>query len=132
MRDGTKVVIGFGSIWGLIAFGFMAISSFTIGANDTAPEILAIVLYGLSILPACIVAIWYRRAAAIWLFVLSGITALGFAYQVIMGPNRKPLGLSLFLRGVPALVVIAAIPGIIGYLLLRTSRAEDIESITTA
>jgi hypothetical protein len=45
MRDSTKVIIGFGSIWGLFAFGGTLFSSFAIGANDSAPEVLAILLY---------------------------------------------------------------------------------------
>ena len=52
MRDSTKVIIGFGSIWGLFAFAGMLFSSFTIGSNDSAPEVLTILLYGLTILPS--------------------------------------------------------------------------------
>jgi hypothetical protein len=56
MRDSTKVIIGFGLIWGLFAFAGMLFSSFTIGSNDSAPEVLTILLYGLTILPSCILA----------------------------------------------------------------------------
>jgi hypothetical protein len=127
MRGGTKVVIGFGSIWGLYAFGIVVVTSFTIGANDTFPEILAVVLYGFTIVPACIAAIWRRRAAAIWLFVLSGITAFGFAYQQIIQPNLAPLRL----RDMAIQIIISAIPAVIGFLLLRTSRDENISPSET-
>ena len=51
MRDRTKVIIGFGSIWGLFAFGALLYGSFTLGANVTLPEVVALALYGLTILP---------------------------------------------------------------------------------
>jgi hypothetical protein len=49
MRDSTKVIISFGSIWGLFPFGGMLLNSFMLGANDSAPEILAILRNGLTI-----------------------------------------------------------------------------------
>jgi hypothetical protein len=87
MRESTKVIIGFGSIWGLYAFGGMLFSSFTIGTNDSAPEVFAILLNGLTILPSCILAIWFMRYAAIWLMLLSPITAFGLVYQVVHSRN---------------------------------------------
>jgi len=123
MRDQTKVIIGFGSIWGLFAFGVLLVSAFTIGVNDTAPEILAVVLYGLTILPSCILAIWYRRGPAIWLIVLSFISVFGFVYQGIHQSHQDTSGAS-FLGHIIVPVVIAAIPGFLGTLLLRTNRSE--------
>ncbi len=118
MRDQTKVVIGFGSIWGLFALGVLLVGSFTIGANDTVPEVVALVLYGLSILPSCILAIWYRKSSAVWLIALSGIALIGFIYQVMnqRGPG-EPFG-SLLGHLITA-VVLAAVPGILGALLYR-------------
>jgi hypothetical protein len=117
MRDSTKVIIGFGSIWGLVAFGGMLFSSFTIGANDSAPEVLAILLYGLTILPSCILAIWFMRYAALWLMLLTPITAIGLVYQAILsrpaGDYRTVVG------GVAEALIVGAIPGVIGLLLFR-------------
>ena len=84
------MIIGFGSIWGLFAFGGMLFSSFTIGTNDSAPEVLTILLNGLTILPSCILAIWFMRYAPLWLMLLSPITALGLVCQVIH--SRSPAG----------------------------------------
>jgi hypothetical protein len=84
MRDSTKVIIGFGSIWGLFAFAGMLFSSLTIGANDSAPEVLTILLYGLTILPSRILAIWFMRYAALSLMLLATITAFGLVYQVML------------------------------------------------
>ena len=81
MRDGTKVVIGLGSIWGLYAMGSTLLSSFTMGSNDTAPEVLAVVLYGLTILPSCIFAIWFQRKAAVWLVISAGVSLFGLGYH---------------------------------------------------
>lgn len=119
MRDLTKVIIGFGSIWGLFALGAMLIGSFTIGSNDTVPEIVAIVLYGLTILPTCILAIWYRRTAAVWLITLAPIAAFGFIYQIIGQADNNKAYESLW-RDVPVGLFIAAIPGLLGILLLRS------------
>lgn len=118
MRDSTKVIIGLGSIWGLFAFGGMLFSSFTIGTNDSAPEVLAILLYGLTILPSCIFAIWFMRYAALWLMILFPITAFGLVYQVLH--SRTPAGdYSAVVRGMAEALIVAAIPGAIGLLLFR-------------
>ncbi|NYF88530.1 hypothetical protein RBB79_03270 [Tunturiibacter empetritectus] len=126
MRDSTKVIIGLGSIWGLYALGATVIGSFTIGANDTAPEIVGLVLYGFTLLPACILAIWYRKPTAIWLIALAFISVFGFIYQILeeAGPAKeyrslpRDLGFALFM---------AAIPGLLGILLLRSVRREKRE-----
>jgi hypothetical protein len=118
MRDSTKVIIGFGSIWGLFAFGGMLFSSFTIGTNDSAPEVLVILLYGLTILPSCIFAIWFMRYAALWLMILFPITAFGLVYQVIH--SRTPAGdYWTVVGGMAEALIVAAIPGAIGLLLFR-------------
>jgi hypothetical protein len=117
MRDSTKVIIGFGSIWGLFAFVGMLFASFTVGANDSAPEVLAILLYGLTILPSCILAIWFIRYAALWLMLLAPITASGLFYQAILSSaaaDHWPVA-----GRVAQAVIVAAIPGVIGLLLFR-------------
>ena len=115
------MIIGFGSMWGLIAFGFMVLNSFDLGSNDTAPEVVAVVLYGLTVLPACIVAIWYHKVSAVWLLVLSFITAFGFIYQVVEQAARENAYRSIP-RGLIGPLLIAVIPGLIGILLLRIRR----------
>jgi hypothetical protein len=127
MRDSTKVIIGFGSIWGLFAFGLMLVGSFTIGMNDTTPEIVAIVLYGLTILPSCILVIWYRKAAAIWLITLAAISAFGFIYQIFEQPGRDR-GYGSLLQDVAGSLFLAAIPSLLGVLLFRSHRGEELGS----
>jgi hypothetical protein len=118
MRDSTKVIIGFGSIWGLFAFGGMLFGSLTIGSNDSAPEVLAILLNGLTILPSCILAIWFMRYAALWLMVLFPITAFGLVYQAIH--SRTPAeNYWNVVGGITEALIVAAIPGAIGILLFR-------------
>jgi hypothetical protein len=125
MRDSTKVIIGFGSIWGLFAFGGMLFSSFTIGANDSAPEVLSILVYGLTILPSCILAIWFMRYASLWLMLLSPITAFGLVYQVIH--SKKPAAnFWTFAGGLAEALIVAAIPGAIGLLLFRSGRGTSV------
>ncbi len=50
VRSTMKAIIGFGSIRGLFAAGSMLFASFTLGSNDTKPEVVATLLYGLTIL----------------------------------------------------------------------------------
>jgi hypothetical protein len=126
MRDSTKVIIGFGSIWGLYAFGGMLFSSF--GTNDSAPEVLAILLNGLTILPSCILAIWFMRYAAIWLMALFPITAFGVIYQVIH--SRSPAGGYWTVVGDMAWgLIVAAIPGATGILLFRRQGDQTIRAL---
>ena len=123
MRDMTKVVLGFGSIWGLFAFGAMLFGSFTFGANDSTPEVVAIILYGLTILPACILAIWFRKQAALWLILLSPIAAFGFVYQAVGGSidGETMIGKSV---GLITPLIVAAVPALIGMYLLRSERLQ--------
>jgi hypothetical protein len=123
MRDRTKVIIGLGSIWGLFAFGFVVVTSFTIGSNDTAAEIVAIVLYGFTILPACILAIWYPRFSGIWLIAVSVVAAFGFLYQGFHQATSDQPHMSILRDSIGPLVV-AAIPALIGYSLIRSERRE--------
>jgi hypothetical protein len=117
MRDSTKAIIGFGSIWGLFAFGGMLFSSLTMGANDSAPEVLATLLYGLTILPSCILAIWFTRYAALWLMLLAPITAIALVYQAIH--SRTAGDYWTVVGNVAEALLVAAIPGVIGLLLFR-------------
>jgi hypothetical protein len=125
MRDRTKVIIGFGSIWGLFAFGAVIVGSFTMGSNDTAPEIVAITLYGFTILPSCILAIWHRRVSAVWLIALTFISAFGFMYQEVHQAADRQLSASI--NGYVTAALLAAVPGLIGILLLHTDRDEPLQ-----
>jgi hypothetical protein len=55
-----------GGLWGWLAF---LGSFFTIGANDSAQEVLALTAAFLTTLPACVVALWRRLLAGIWLML---------------------------------------------------------------
>lgn len=122
MRDSTKVVIGFGSIWGLYALGATLLGSFTMGSNDTTPEIVAVVLYGLTLLPSCILAIWFQRRAAIWLLCLSGISLFGFMYQAFaQGLVSQPV--TKLAGSLSWMLFLVAIPALLGVALLRTEKA---------
>jgi hypothetical protein len=127
MRDATKVIIGFGSIWGLFALGAVIVGSFTMGDNDTVPETVATVLYGFTILPSCILAIWRRKVPAIWLIALSFVAAFGFIYQDVHQSTNENIHTSPVV-GMIGSLILAAIPGLIGVLLLRTDRRGSLEA----
>jgi len=119
----TKVVLGFGSIWGLFAFGALLLGSFTFGANDSTPEVVALSLYGLTLLPCCIIAIWFRKPVALWLVALTSITAFGFVYQFIRQMDVAKLTLAR-LADLFSELIVASIPGLIGTYLLRNGHRE--------
>jgi hypothetical protein len=125
MRDSTKFVIGLGSIWGLFAFGVLLVGSFTIGTNDSTPEIVAILLYGLTILPSCILAIWFLKYATTWLILLVPISAFGFVYQLIQHRSSGE-GYAALARSIVFSLIIAAIPGLIGILLRRSASRSQL------
>jgi hypothetical protein len=118
MRDTTKVVVGFGCIWGLLSLCGIAFGTLTMGENDSLPEGVALLLYGFTILPACLLAIKYPRHAAYWLLALAPISAFGFIYQAVKvaGKNSHP---SLAQRVCLSLLA-ASIPAVLGTFLMRS------------
>lgn len=124
MRDSTKVIIGFGSIWGLLAFGVMVWGSFTMGWDDSLPTRVAIVLYGLTILPSCILAIWFRKQAASWLIILALITAFEFIYQVRAKKNGDR-SYGTIASSMVFSLIIASIPALVGALLFRAAQQDE-------
>ena len=122
MRDSTKVVIGLGSIWGLLSFGFLVVSSFTIGNNDTMVEIIALGFYGFTVLPMCILAIWYRRFSAIWLIALSLLSSVAFVYQGFHQSMDQTY--HQILADLTGPLVVAVIPAVIGYALVWSDRRD--------
>jgi hypothetical protein len=106
----------------------MVVTSFTIGANDTEPEVIAILLYGLTVLPACLLAIRFPKSSGIWLILVSLVSGFGFVYQACS--TRQPdESFGAFLKGLIGLLVIACIPGAIGGGLLRIERKDRSQQI---
>jgi hypothetical protein len=84
---------------------------FVIGINDSAPEISALLL-PVTLLHTCIIALWERRLASIWLLLLGLIWIFGMAYQrhYVGSVRHFPQNSSLqFLMGemIPAYFVFA-------------------------
>jgi hypothetical protein len=126
LRGRTKVVIGFGCVWGLFAFSITLTGAFTIGVDDTGPEIVSLLFYGLTILPACVLAIWFPKFSAVWLIGLFPVKAFGLVYQ--MAQNATASGDHRALaRGVAGALVLALVPGFIGVLLLWSEHVPAID-----
>jgi hypothetical protein len=124
MSSERKVVIALGAIWGLFSFGVMIVTSITIGANDTAPEVIAIVLYGFTVLPACLLAIRFPRTSGAWLVFVSLVTCFGFAYQDFEGRRPPDEDVWGFLTGLVTSQAIACIPAVLGGCLLWIERGR--------
>jgi hypothetical protein len=77
----SRVVFGISLVWALMSTLGAIVGAFTIGKNDTAPEVIAIFCYIMSYAPACFLAFWKRRFAAFWLTVVVCICSFGFLYQ---------------------------------------------------
>jgi hypothetical protein len=84
--EGLKRTISFavfglgmlGGLWGCVAYGR---AMFVAGVNDSPPEILALTLAFASPLPACVLALWKRIAAGIWLIVSGCYLPVGMLLQ---------------------------------------------------
>lgn len=81
-RSISRLAFSIGIVWGSVSSLIALWGSFTLGVNDTRPEVLAIVFYILSFVPASILAFWKRRIASIWLIFLGVFCAFGFNYQI--------------------------------------------------
>jgi hypothetical protein len=90
----------------------------------TPRRIIAISLYGLTILPSCILAIWFRRKAAVWLVALFPITFFGVVYQIATGPRMIGQDFKALVQEILVLLVFCAIPGVLGTLLLRNGKDD--------
>jgi hypothetical protein len=85
MTDESKRAISIG----LFSIGIFAgalgcvgvpMAIFTIGVNDSEPEVWALLL-PMTLLPTCIVALWQRRYASLWLITLGFIWTYGMVWQ---------------------------------------------------
>lgn len=68
---------GLCGLWGCLA---LPMAIFTIGANDSAPETWALLLPA-TLLPTCVLALWWRSQAAVWLLVLGVLWIYGMTWQ---------------------------------------------------
>jgi hypothetical protein len=80
----SRLIFSVGIVWGVMSSLIALWGSFTLGVNDTLPEVLAIIFYILSFVPAGILAFWKRRLASIWLISLGLFCMFGFNYQMWM------------------------------------------------
>ncbi len=79
-----RVVFALGIVWGivpLIGIPFLALG----GGSGTALGDYSLVLTGLTILPASLLAFWFRRAAAVWfgLNALLTLAAIFFGHLIV-------------------------------------------------
>jgi len=74
-------VFGLGMLGGLWSCSRYAHAMFVANDNDSAPGLLAITLAFATPLPACVVALWKRIAAGVWLIVAGCYLPVGMLLQ---------------------------------------------------
>ena len=100
-----------GGLWGCVA---CAGGAFTIGANDSAPEIFAIIFALATPLPMCIVALWKRLVPGVWLifagfFFIPGMLAQRtYMIGVRHFPDQPTVGQTIRF-GLPLTVALTAL-----------------------
>jgi hypothetical protein len=85
-KDGVKRVISFavfglgilGGLWSCSRYSF---AMFVAGENDSFPGFLAITLAFATPLPACVLALWKRIPAGLWLIAAGCYFPLGMLFQ---------------------------------------------------
>ena len=91
------VVFGLGMIGGLWGWRAFLGAFFTIGKNDSVQEVLGLTVALVTTLPACIVALWRRLLAGIWLmfsgcFLLYAVVAQrSYMIQVRHFPDQPTI-----------------------------------------
>ena len=74
-------VFGLGILGGLWSCSRYAFGMFVAGENDSFPEFLALTLAFATPLPACVLALWRRIPAGIWLITAGCYFPLGMLFQ---------------------------------------------------
>ena len=74
-------VFGLGILGGLWSCSRYAFGMFVAGENDSFPEFLALTLAFATPLPACVLALWRRMPAGIWLIAVGCYFPLGMLFQ---------------------------------------------------
>jgi hypothetical protein len=85
-REGAKRVISFavfglGMLGGLWSCSRYAFAMFVAGENDSFAGILALTLAFATPLPACVVALWKRIPAGLWLIAAGCYLPVGLLFQ---------------------------------------------------
>jgi hypothetical protein len=105
-----RVVFALGMGVGMLPFAVPPGAISTLGQHDAALEVVALIVFSVTVLPASVVAFWHRRTASLWLLLAGVATAvLVIAEQHALAATRGiapdffsdylfvgPLGLGLF------------------------------------
>lgn len=81
-REISFGVFMFGIFGGLLACGASLRAVFTIGANDTLPFVIALLLTTGTPMFICFIALWYRKFAGWWLVITGIYFPLGLAHEI--------------------------------------------------
>jgi len=91
-----RVLLTVGIIWGTLPF--VTTPFIFRGTNDTTFDVIAAVCNSLTVMPACVLALWYRRLACVWL------TANGVAITAAILQSHVHEVAALFGAAVPVLI----------------------------
>lgn len=70
-----RVVFAVGMGVGMLPFAAPPGAISTLGEHDAMLEVLALIAFSVTVLPASVLAFWHRRAASLWLLLVGVATA---------------------------------------------------------
>ena len=105
-----RVVFALGMGVGMLPFAAPPGAISTLGQHDAILEVVALIAFSVTVLPASVLAFWHRRAASLWLLLVGvGTATLVIVEQHSLAATRGiapdyysdylfvgPLGLALF------------------------------------
>lgn len=107
-----RVVFTAGMVAGLLPFAIPPIAISSLGQQTARLEVVALVAFSVTVLPASIVAFWHRRLASLWL-LLAGLLAaaalLAEQHAFSVARTMTPDYASDYLFAVPLLLAIFGI-----------------------
>jgi hypothetical protein len=117
-----RAAVFIGGIYGALVL-FAAAPMYLFSAQQAQPLFLKVAggLYTLTLLPAAICAIWFKRIGGIWMIAVSALGAIALCSQEIARYHRSdgPLALGASLLW---WLFVAAIPAAIGGVILKHDR----------
>jgi hypothetical protein len=83
-----RFLLTLGMLWGFVPL--TTVLFVTRGVDDSAFTVFAVVCNALTIMPACLLAFWHRRAACVWLTVNAAIVLIAATSFLRRSDGHRP------------------------------------------